>query len=122
MGRDECLTLKPGDWVEVSDDDIAVGGQAGPLAQVDTVDRDTLTVTLKLPVGVTSLPPYAETDAPSKHPLLRRWDHAGDPAAYGGELPITEAMTPDQGWIPLEDGVQIWFAKGRRVTRRETIG
>ena len=112
LGRDECLSLKPGDWVEVSDDDIAMGEQSGPLAQVDTVDRDTLTVALKLPVDVANLPTYAATDAPSKHPLLRRWDHTGDPAAYGGALPITEATTPDQGWIPLEDGVQIWFAGG----------
>ena len=110
LGRDDCLSLKPGDWVEVSDDDIAMGEQAGPLAQVDTVDRDELTVTLKLPAGATSLPAYAATDAPSRHPLLRRWDHAGDLAAYGGALPITEAPTPDQGWITLEDGVQIGFA------------
>lgn len=112
LGRDDCLSLKSGDWVEVSDDDIALSGQAGPLAQVDTVDRDELTVTLKLPAGVASLPSYAETDAPSKHPLLRRWDHAGNLAAYGGALPVTEAQTPDQGWITLEDGVQVWFAKG----------
>jgi hypothetical protein len=112
LGRDDCLSLKPGDWVEVSDDDIALSGQAGPLAQVDTVDRDELTVTLKLPAGVASLPSQAETDAPSKHPLLRRWDHPGDLAVAGGALPITEAQTPDQGWITLEDGVQIWFAKG----------
>lgn len=112
LGRDDCLSLKPGDWVEVSDDGIALGEQAGPLAQVDTVDRDELTVTLKLPNGVTVLPSYAATDAPGKHPLLRRWDHAGDLATYGGALPITEAQTPDQGWIALEDGVQVWFAKG----------
>ena len=68
LGRDDCLSLKPGDWVEVSDDDIAMAEQAGPLAQVDTVDRDELTVTLKLPAGVTALPAYAATDAPSKHP------------------------------------------------------
>lgn len=111
LGRDECLSLKPGDWVEVSDDDIAMGEQGGPLAQVDTVDRDELTVSLKLPAGATPLPVYAATDAPGKHPLLRRWDHAGDLAAYGGALPITEAQTPDQGWIALEDGVQIWFAQ-----------
>ena len=111
LGRDDCLSLKPGDWVEVSDDDVAAGETAGPLAQVDTVDRDELTVTLKLPVGVTSLPAYVATDAPGKHPLLRRWDHGGDVAAWGGALPIAEAQSPDEGWIALEDGVQIWFAK-----------
>jgi Family of unknown function (DUF6519) len=112
LGHDKSLSLKPGDWVEVSDDDIAMDEQAGPLAEVDTVDRDTLTVALKLPVGVASLPTYAATDAPSKHPLLRRWDHAGDPAAYGGALQISESAATDQGWVELEDGVQIWFAKG----------
>ena len=111
LGRDDCLSLKPGDWVEVSDDDVAAGETAGPLAQVDTVDRDELTVTLKLPVGVTSLPAYVATDAPGKHPLLRRWDHGGDVAAWEGALPIAEAQSPDEGWIALEDGVQIWFAK-----------
>lgn len=112
LGRDECLSLKAGDWVEIGDDAIAMGEHAGPLAQVDTVDRDELTVTLKLPDGVASLPTYAETDAPSKHPLLRRWDHAGDLAAFGGALQIVEAAAPDQGWLTLEDGVQIWFANG----------
>jgi hypothetical protein len=112
LGRDECLSLKPGDWVEVSDDNIALGEQAGPLAQVDTVDRDQLTITLTLPDGETALPSYGESDAPSRHPLLRRWDHAGDPAAFGGALQISESADPAQGWVELEDGVQIWFAQG----------
>ena len=112
LGRDTCLSLKPGDWVEVSDDDLALGEQAGPLAQVDTVDRDQLIVTLKLPAGAANLPGYGQADAPSKHPLLRRWDHAGDPAALGGALQIVESADPAQGWIELEDGVQIWFAQG----------
>ena len=112
LGRDACLSLKPGDWVEVCDDDIAMSEQAGPLAQVDTIDRDTLTITLKLPNGVTSLPAYSATDAPSKYPLLRRWDHAGDRAVLGGALAISEAANADQNWIDLEDGVQISFAIG----------
>ncbi|MGA7180798.1 MAG: DUF6519 domain-containing protein [Thiobacillaceae bacterium] len=112
LGRDECLSVKPGDWVEVSDDDIALGEQAGLLAQVDTVDRDALTITLTLPAAVTALPNYAASDVPSKHPLLRRWDHPGDPAAWGGALQIVESGDPAQGWIELEDGVQIWFGQG----------
>ena len=108
--------------MEVSDDDIAMGEQPGPLAQVDTVDRDTLTVALELPVGVANLPTYAATDAPSKHPLLRRWDHAGEPAAYGGALPITEAMTPDQGWIPDSRTACRSGSPKAEVTGRATIG
>lgn len=51
-----------------------------------------------------------------KRPLLRRWNHRGDPKAIGGALQITEQDSNSQGlangWIALEDGVQVWFAKG----------
>jgi hypothetical protein len=116
LGRDLHSSLQPGDWVELVDEAIALSEQAGPLAQVDVVNRDDLTVTLKLPGGVTALPSYAEATAEAAHALLRRWDHAGNAAAYGGALPITEQDDTEQGgktgWIKLEDGVEIWFAKG----------
>ena len=119
LGRDLHLSLKPGDWVEVIDDVIAVGEQAGPLAQVDTVDRDELSVSLKLPDGASALPIYGEADMATKHPLLRRWDHAGalNDKDLGGALQVKEqADTTDPGvkagWIDLEDGVQIRFAQG----------
>ena len=112
LGRDQCSQLKPGDWVEVCDDIHALRGASGPLAQVERVDRDELKVTLKWPEGVTDLPSYMEGETPSKHPLLRRWDHDGNLAAYHGALLITESATPEDGWIALEDGVEIWFAAG----------
>lgn len=110
LGRDQCSLLAPGDWVEVCDDELALRGQSGALAQVEAVDREELKVTLKWPAGVTDLPSYVEDEAPSKHPLLQRWDHAGDLSADHGALPVI--ASPDDGWIELEDGVQIWFAKG----------
>jgi Family of unknown function (DUF6519) len=124
LGRDLHLSLKPGDWVEVVDDAIAMSGGAGPLAQVDEVNRDELSVTLKLPSGVTSLPTsYTETSAEATHALLRRWDHTGDPKAFGGALQIIEQDNTNQGlkdgWINLEDGVQIWFAKGDAANPNE---
>jgi hypothetical protein len=77
------------------------------------VDRDTLRVTFKWANGVTSPPSYAEPAAAAKHALLRRWDHAGDAATFGGALQITEQLVTDTtGWIKLEDGVEIWFLKG----------
>jgi hypothetical protein len=118
LGRDLHLSLRPGDWVEVVDDVIAIGEQAGSLAQVDTVNRDELSVSLKLPDGASPLPSYGEADMATRHPLLRRWDHAGDPKDedLGGALQIKEQANTDlglkTGWIDLEDGVQIWFAKG----------
>lgn len=116
LGRDKHLSLAPGDWVEVVDDSIAFGEKAGPLAQVDVVNRDDLNVTLKLPTGVPDLPGYTRDEAQVRHALLRRWDQAGDPTQYGGALPITEQDDTEEGlkagWIDLEDGVQIWFVKG----------
>ncbi len=115
LGRDLHLSVKPGDWIEVVDDAIAMGEAAGPLAQVDGVNRDDFTVTLTVPNGAPNLPSYTTTDA-NKHPLLRRWDHQGDLNAFGGALQITEQDNTDQGlrsgWITLEDGVQVWFGKG----------
>jgi len=112
LGRDQCTQLNPGDWVEVCDDLLALRGQSGPLARVERVDRDELTVTLKWPDGVTELPGYAQGDAPDLHPLLRRWDHAGDTAAWHGALPVSESADRNENWIALEDGVEIWFAEG----------
>ena len=107
LGRDQCSLLQPGDWVEVCDDVLALREQSGPLAQVQTVDREELKITLKWPDKVAGTPSYAEGDTPSKHPFLRRWDHAGDLAVYHGALLIVEEKDT---WIELEDGVQIWFA------------
>ncbi len=112
LGRDPCSLLKPGDWVEVCDDELALREQSGVLAQVETVDRDELKLTLKWPNSVTELPAYDEATTPNLHPLLRRWDHAGDLAAYHGALPVTESTLSGEGWIDLEDGVQVWFGEG----------
>ena len=116
LGHDQRSTLNPGDWVEFADEVISLGQRPRVLAQVDAVTRDSRTVTLRIPEGVSSLPAYADADINAKRPLLRRWDHHGDPKAFGGALQITEQDSTDQGLengsIALEDGVQVWFAKG----------
>ena len=114
LGRDGYRSLEQGDWVEVIDDTIALAGRPGVLAQVNEVFRDDLRVTLS--VGGShpqALPTYASAEA-GLHPLLRRWDHRGDPA-FGGAVRIAETPDPPgaaHGWLDLEDGVQIWFAAG----------
>lgn len=112
LGRDQCTQLKAGDWVEVCDDELALRERSGPLAQVEAVDREELKVTLKWPAGVADPPSYEAGATPSKHPLLRRWDHDGELSAYHGALPIVASPLADEGWIDLEDGVQVWFAEG----------
>ena len=115
LGRDQRASLSPGDWVEFSDEVVSLGQRPRVLARVEKVMRDSRTVILSPPDGE-SLPAYGEADIEARRPLLRRWDHRGDPKALGGALQITEQDSTEQGlangWITLEDGVQVWFAKG----------
>jgi hypothetical protein len=111
LGRDDRLSLAEGDWVEAQDDDSVLRNRAGNLLRVQAIDRTSMTVTL-------SGAPDANVGAdPSKHPLLRRWDHKeGDPTEGGLQLTgdgaalISEGS--DGGWLSLEDGVQIQFQMG----------
>jgi hypothetical protein len=117
LGRDLRTSLAPGNWVEVVDDNVVYGERPGPLARVEAVNRDDLTVTLAVPQGDPDLPSLSEENAAKRHAILRRWDHAGDPAAYGA-IRIAENDSTEEGiaggWIDLEDGVQVWFAKDGR--------
>jgi hypothetical protein len=93
--RDDRFGLKAGDWVEVVDDSYEFQHRAEALCKVTAVDPNTLQVTL-------SARPQHAIDL-SKHPLLRRWDHAGE-TLIEGAVPVEEGR-----WIELEDGVQIRF-------------
>lgn len=105
LGRDIASSLQVNDWVEVVDDDLVLRGEPGPLRQVESIDSVEMSVTLKDAPG--TLPAYDENSA--KHPLLRRWDFQG-----GGfedkALTLKEGTgEEDEGWIALEDGIQIQF-------------
>ncbi|WP_419661826.1 hypothetical protein Dvar_22590 [Desulfosarcina variabilis str. Montpellier] len=107
LGRDVRFSLNPGDWVEIVDESIAMSGNVGSLAQVNAVDRDELTVTLTERDDL-FLKNYTEADVMAKHPLLRRWDHSGDPTFFGA-LAINGQDDIDEGWIALENGVWVRF-------------
>lgn len=113
LGRDDRFGLGEGDWVEVQDDDSVLVNRAvpPPLLRVQAIDRLGLTVTLS------GSPDRNVGVDPSRHPLLRRWDHqSGDPTEGGLQLAddgaalITESA--DGGWLDLEDGLQIQFQPG----------
>ncbi|MET4134332.1 DUF6519 domain-containing protein [Pseudarthrobacter sp. PvP090] len=103
-GRDGRSGLAPGDRVQLVDDASSLRGAATAVLQVESVDRDDLTVVLS---GVAD----GTGNRPELHPVLRRWDHdANDPETSDeGALLVSEATSADDGWIKLEDGVMVQF-------------
>ena len=100
-----------GNWVELSDYNTELLGQAGTLVQLVKVEGDSLSVD-----PATTLPPIGNYPA---NPSVRRWDYTATDAislADDNAIPIEESpagATPDQiVWIDLEDGVQIQFSAG----------
>jgi hypothetical protein len=93
--KDQVARLQPGDWVEVSNDKIELGGKAGLLVKIARAfDEATGTVELEKDVAG-----YAA----GAHPRLRRWD-------CGTTEPDNYPITVDLGPMELEDGVMIKFS------------
>ncbi|MCI0698638.1 DUF6519 domain-containing protein [candidate division KSB1 bacterium] len=95
LGREARFGLKEGDWVEIVDDDIVLESQVDKLLQVSTIDPVMKQVILD------GKPASAVGQDPKKHPLLRRWDSPGEVTI---EQPVIS-----EGWIPLEDSIQVMF-------------
>jgi hypothetical protein len=115
LGRDSRFSLAVGDWVELVDDDYILRGAVEALWQVGAIDRISMQVTLTRNRASTSPTSDVGRDL-SKHPLLRRWDHKeSDPEQRGLQLHEGAALivegAGEDGWLILEDGVQIQFQK-----------
>jgi photosystem II stability/assembly factor-like uncharacterized protein len=99
-GRDTNLDLAAHDRVELIDDEGELVDRVGVLFEYLNDGDDELELVL---AGV---PTGSLGQDPSRHPVLRRWDHK--PLMAGTHaLPIVEGK-----WIPLEDGVQVRFEPG----------
>ena len=113
LGRDDDrFGLVEGDWVEIQDDDSVLANRADPLLCVQSIHRGGRRVILS-----GNVPADIGKDL-SKHPLLRRWDQKeGDAAAGGLTLDkdgdhaalIPTSAAGQEGWLELEDGVEIQF-------------
>jgi photosystem II stability/assembly factor-like uncharacterized protein len=99
-GRDANLDAAVHDRLELIDDDADLSQRAGVLLEYLNDGEDELELVLAgVPRGTLGLDP-------SRHPVLRRWDHR--PGVAGAQaLPIIEGT-----WIELEDGVQVRFEPG----------
>lgn len=91
-------------WVEVSDDERELRSQQGSLVKLIKVEDDGLTIDPDSNSG------GADLSAMTK---VRRWDQreTGDVRLMNGVVPIEEGV-----WIPLEDGIEVYFAESRDAT------
>jgi hypothetical protein len=93
LGRDDVLTLRETDWVEVLDDTVELSGERGVMARVSDIRS--------LDRSLTLTPPVPGLD-PAGHPRLRRWDVPTTDA--DGVLPALTTPTH------LEKGVEVRFS------------
>jgi prepilin-type processing-associated H-X9-DG protein len=101
LGRDDALGFSSGQWVEIRDDVQELTGNPGQLVQIDHIDTANRVISVKQAVtGIDAI----------RRPKLRRWDGA---STTGLQVVVP---TTNDGWIPLEDGVEVQFATGTFVT------
>jgi hypothetical protein len=90
-----------GEWIEYEDNDSVMQRAPRPLARVLAADE----TGGQIEVGAELPPP-----GPDRHPRLRRWDQRRDVTA-SGVVSVSESGR-ENGWIELEDGVQVQFQPG----------
>jgi hypothetical protein len=95
LGRDSEMALQKGDWVEVLDDNNELTFTSGALVQILDIDTDDLIITLSANVSGLDI---------NRHPKVRRWD--------SGDAQVVRVPGTNNGFIPLEEGVEVKFAAG----------
>ncbi|MDG9715527.1 DUF6519 domain-containing protein [Streptomyces sp. DH24] len=108
LGHDDKLDLDVGDHVEFVDTAYASRLEALPLLRVEELDLPGRRVRLSGEPGPTV------GRLPHLHPFLRRWDQHEGPRRKGRTAALRDgAVRVEEGeWLPLEDGVEVYFAKG----------
>jgi Family of unknown function (DUF6519) len=97
--KDPVVGFAPGHWIEIIDAGNELRGEPGTLVRIAAVDDLVLTVDLTTVVGT-----FPSTLDLALLPKVRRWDSVG-------EVIVTAPSTND-GFIPLEDGVEVKFERG----------
>ncbi|WP_240957948.1 DUF6519 domain-containing protein [Streptomyces chilikensis] len=108
LGFDDKLDLDVGDHVEVVDTAYASRLEALPLLRVEELDLPGRRVRLS------AEPDRRVGRLPRLNPFLRRWDQHEGPRRKGRASALRDgAVRVEEGeWLPLEDGVEVYFAKG----------
>ncbi|HTA23122.1 MAG TPA: DUF6519 domain-containing protein [Terriglobales bacterium] len=118
-GRDDVLSFSPGDWIEITDDYLELGGQPGELHQIDTNGVNQTSSTIALQTAVSSALQSRLTGPTNYHARICRWDQSGkvyesddttvwidlDAANSSGDIPVPPAGTT----LVLENGITVSF-------------
>ena len=94
--------LAAGNWVEISTEADEFAGRPGALRRVNRVEGDVLSLD-----AAVSVPQNAT------NPVVRRWDQAASDAQAltDGAIAIVPGKG-EQGWIPIENGIEVQFSEG----------
>ncbi|MFI1966312.1 DUF6519 domain-containing protein [Streptomyces pathocidini] len=107
LGSDDKLDLHVGDQVEFTDTAYASRGEPLPLLRVEEIDLPGRRVRLS------DEPHPTVGRRPELNPYLRRWDQPeGSRRAGRGRLRHGAVRVEEGRWLPLEDGVEVYFAAG----------
>ena len=132
-GKDDVLSFKPGDWIEITDDYLELRGQCGQLHKIDVngvdpvgktillVDQVDPTITQRLPTN--SPPP----NYPDCHARICRWDQKGKVYQSDGSTVWVDLDAAGRGDIPvpppntsliLENGVTVTFGMNASLSNQ----
>jgi Family of unknown function (DUF6519) len=106
IGKDKLLGFNSQQWVEIIDDRHELLNLPGTLAKINVISETEFAVV----DGTTKGDSLTNDNFPQNYnPKVRRWDSFS--RDLGGEMPITIPST-NEGYIPLEDGVEVKFFDG----------
>ena len=107
LGWDDRFSLKPGDWVELVDDQYVLQGSAKPLRQVDSINAMEMTIKLKAA--------FEHSIDKKSHPILRRWDRQTNSKVKLDDIGAIIVKGDGDGWIELEHGIEIAFSQANSL-------
>lgn len=107
LGKDQTLSFKSGDWIELTDDTHELAGTPGTLVQLSNAEMIGLSPTLTLNLATAS-GPTGSTSFPL-HPKVRRWDQISTSTVT---LTAGAVALQEGSWLAIENGVQVQFTAG----------
>ncbi len=114
LGTDDLHSFAINDWVEIVDRDDELSGTPRFLAQIVAPAPDPVSKQITLSASV----PQPYLDGINNPPLpttnfyrLKRWDMSGTGVTADG------IQIAANTWMPIEEGVQVWFSDGHYAPR-----